>query len=284
RLFAEAQAQGHHTRILDTLHCYIHLAPTAPTVRYHHESLTNVDAIIPRLSPNMTFYGAAILRQFEAMRTFVLNSSLSITRARDKLRSLQILARKGLQLPITGCAHSPQDIQRLISDVGGPPLIIKLLGGTQGIGVVLADTQHTAESLIQTLLDLKAYAIVQEYIKEAEGADIRCFVIGDQVVAAMKRQARAGDFRSNLHRGGHAEPIALTEQERQVAIAATNALRLNVAGVDLLRSKRGPLILEVNASPGLEGIEKTTELNIAKQIIEYIEKNAKPNTDERYEG
>jgi ribosomal protein S6--L-glutamate ligase len=224
----------------------------------------------------VTFYGCAVLRQFEMMGTYVINDSVAITRSRDKLRSLQLLSRKGLGLPITGFAHSPDDIPDLITMVKGAPLVIKLLEGTQGIGVVLAETNQAAESVIQAFMGMKANIMVQEYIKEARGADIRCFVIGDKVVASMKRQAADGEFRSNLHRGGTASVIRITPEERSTAIRAAKAMGLRVAGVDLLRSNHGPVIMEVNSSPGLQGIESATGKDIAGMIIEHIEKNAVP--------
>jgi ribosomal protein S6--L-glutamate ligase len=223
----------------------------------------------------VTFYGTAVLRQFEMMGVYPLNESVAITRSRDKLRSLQLLSRKGIGLPVTGFAHRPDDIQDLIKMVGGAPLVIKLLEGTQGIGVVLAETQKAAESVIEAFMGLKANILVQEFIQEAGGADMRCFVIGDKVVAAMKRQAKEGEFRSNLHRGGNASLIRITPEERSTAVRAAQTMGLNVAGVDLLRSNHGPLVLEVNSSPGLEGIESATGKGIAGTIIQFIETRAK---------
>ena len=222
----------------------------------------------------MTFYGTAVLRQFEMLDTYPLNESVAITRARDKLRSLQLLARKGIGLPVTGFAHAPDDIQDLIKMVGGAPLVIKLLEGTQGIGVVLTETQQAAESVIEAFMGLKANILAQEFIREAGGADIRCFVIGDKVVAAMKRQAKSGEFRSNLHRGGTASLIRITPEERSTAVRAARILGLNVAGVDILRANHGPVVMEVNSSPGLEGIEGATGKDIAGTIIAFIERNA----------
>jgi ribosomal protein S6--L-glutamate ligase len=222
----------------------------------------------------VTFYGTAVLRQFEMMEVYPLNESVAITRSRDKLRSLQLLARKGIGLPVTGFAHSPDDIQDLLAMVGGAPSVIKLLEGTQGIGVVLAETQKAAESVIEAFMGLKANILVQEFIKEAGGADIRCFVVGGKIVAAMKRQGKEGEFRSNLHRGGSAALIRISPEERSAALRAAQTMGLNVAGVDLLRSNHGPVVLEVNSSPGLEGIETATQKDIAGMIINFIEQNA----------
>lgn len=275
RLAEEAKKRGHKVRIVDTLRCYMNINPQNPSIHYRGEDLVDYDAVIPRIGASITFYGTAVLRQFEMMGVFAVNDSLAITRSRDKLRSLQLLSRRGIGLPVTGFAHSPDDIGDLINMVGGPPCVIKILEGTQGIGVVLAETRGAAESVIEAFLDMRAHIMVQEYIQEAKGADIRCFVVGNKVIAAMKRQAQGGEFRSNLHRGGYAKLVKITEAERKVAIRATKVMGLNVAGVDLLRSNRGPLVMEVNSSPGLEGIEKATGKNIAKMIIRFIEEKAK---------
>jgi ribosomal protein S6--L-glutamate ligase len=248
-----------------------------PTVRYNGEELPAYDAIIPRIGASVTFYGAAVVRQFEMMGTFCVNESVAISRSRDKLRSLQLLSRKGIGLPRTGFANKPDKIKDLVKNVGGAPLVIKLLEGTQGIGVVLADTNKTAEAIIEAFMGLKANILVQEYIAEAGGADIRCFVIGNRVVAAMKRQGAEGEFRSNLHRGGSATVVKLTREERTTAVNAAKAMGLGVCGVDILQSKNGPLVMEVNSSPGLEGIEMATELDVASLIYAHIEANAKPN-------
>lgn len=274
RLVEAAEARGHTARVVDTLRCYMNIASHRPSIHYKGEEIEPFDAIVPRIGASVTFYGCAVLRQFEMMSTYVLNDSVSITRSRDKLRSLQLLSRKGLGLPVTGFAHSPDDIPDLITMVKGAPLVIKLLEGTQGIGVVLAETNQAAESVIQAFMGMKANIMVQEYIKEAKGADVRCLVIGDKVVAAMKRQAAEGEFRSNLHRGGTTSVIRITPEERSTAIRAAKAMGLRIAGVDLLRSNHGPVIMEVNSSPGLQGIETATGKDIAGQIIEYIEKNA----------
>ena len=286
RLVEAGTARGHRVRIVDTLSCYMNVASENPEVHCRKgEILTRIDAIIPRIGASITHYGCSVVRQFESMGTYCLNSSIAITRSRDKLRSLQIMSRKGIGMPVTGFAHSPKEVGDLIKMVGGAPLVIKLLEGTQGVGVVLAETTQAAESVIQAFLGLKANIIVQEYIKESDGEDIRCLVIGDKVVASMKRQAPPGDFRSNLHRGGTASSIKITKQERKTAIETAKLMGLNVAGVDMLRSNRGPLVMEVNSSPGLEGIEKSTNTDIATLIVKYIEKHAKPITKScHYEG
>lgn len=277
RLLEAAESRGHTARVIDTLRCYMNIASHKPTIHYKGSDLESFDAVIPRIGASVTFYGASVLRQFEMMGVYTLNESVAITRSRDKLRSLQLLSRKGIGLPVTGFAHSPDDIPDLIRMVGGAPLVIKLLEGTQGIGVVLAETENAAESVIQAFMGLKANIMVQEYIKEAGGADIRCFVIGEKVVAAMKRQAMPGEFRSNLHRGGQAELVKITPEERSTAIRAAKAMGLQVCGVDLLRSNHGPVVMEVNSSPGLEGIEAATQKDIAGQIIDFITRNAGPN-------
>ena len=274
RLVEAAEARGHSARVVDTLRCYMSITSHHPSIHYKGHNIEPFNAVIPRIGSSVTFYGCAVLRQFEMMGTYVLNDSVAISRSRDKLRSLQLLSRKGLGLPVTGFAHSPDDIPDLITMVKGAPLVIKLLEGTQGIGVVLAETNQAAESVIQAFMGMKANIMVQEYIQEAKGADIRCFVIGDKVVAAMKRQAADGEFRSNLHRGGSASVIRITPEERSTAIRAAKAMGLRVAGVDLLRANHGPVIMEVNSSPGLRGIESATGKDIAGLIIEHIEKNA----------
>ena len=261
--------------MLNTLKCYMDIAAHDPTVRYRGQELAPFDAVIPRIGASVTFYGAAVLRQFEMMGAYPLNESVAITRSRDKLRSLQILARAGIGLPLTGFANSPDSTQDLIRIVNGAPLVVKLLESTQGKGVVLANTAQAAESLIEAFRGLKANFLVQEFIEEAGGSDIRCFVIGDKVVAAMQRQGMQGEFRSNLHRGGTATLVRLTPEERSTAVRSAAKMGLNVSGVDLLRSNHGPVVLEVNSSPGLEGIENTTGRDVAGMIIEFIEKNAK---------
>lgn len=273
RLVEAAEERGHEIEVIDTLRCYMNIASHRPMMHYRGKLLDGYDAVIPRIGASVTFYGTAVLRQFEMMGVYPLNESVAISRSRDKLRSLQLLSRKGIGLPVTGFAHSPDDIDDLIRMVGGAPLVIKLLEGTQGIGVVLAENRQAAESVIEAFMGLKANIMVQEYIAESKGADIRCFVIGDKVVAAIKRQAQPGEFRSNLHRGGEAHLIKITPEERTVATRAAKILGLNVAGVDLLRSNHGPLVMEVNSSPGLQGIETATEKNIAGMIIQFMEKN-----------
>ncbi|SFP68457.1 SSU ribosomal protein S6P modification protein [Nitrosomonas cryotolerans] len=272
RLVEAATERGHEVKVLDVLRCYMNITSHHPKVHYRGEILEGFDAVIPRIGASVTFYGTAVLRQFEMMDVFPLNESVAVTRSRDKLRSLQLLARKGVGLPVTGFAHNPDDIQGLISEVGGAPLVIKLLEGTQGIGVVLAETHKAAESVIQAFMGLNANIMVQEFIKEAGGSDIRCFVIGDKVVASMKRQAPEGEFRSNLHRGGQASLVRLTPEERSTAVRAAKIMGLNVCGVDLLRSNHGPVVMEVNSSPGLQGIETASNKNIAALIIQFIEK------------
>lgn len=276
RLVEEGKKRGHSVQVLDFLHCYMNITPAHPSMHYRGEVLDDFDVVIPRIGASVTFYGAAVLRQFEMMGVFPVNESVAITRARDKLRSMQLLSRKGLGMPITGFASKPDDVPDLIRMVGGTPVVIKLLEGTQGIGVVLAETRKAAESVIEAFMGLKADILVQEFIKESAGSDIRCFVIGDRVIAAMKRQAGEGEFRSNLHRGGSASLVRITPSERRTAVAAAKAMGLNVAGVDLLRSSRGPLVMEVNSSPGLEGIETATNKNVAGMIVEFIEKRARP--------
>jgi ribosomal protein S6--L-glutamate ligase len=274
RLIEAAQSKGHEVQVVDTARCYMNIASHRPTMHYRGEQLAPFDAVIPRIGASITFYGTAVLRQFEMMGTFPLNESVAVTRSRDKLRSLQLLARRGIGLPVTGFARAPDDIGDLIEMVDGAPLVAKLLEGTQGIGVVLCETRKAAESVLEAFMGLNVSIMVQEYIKEAGGADIRCFVIGDKVVAAIKRQAKPGEFRSNLHRGGTAELIKITPQERAVAVRSAKIMGLNVAGVDLLRSNHGPLVMEVNSSPGLEGIETATGKDVAGMIIEFLEKNA----------
>ncbi|MEL2239692.1 30S ribosomal protein S6--L-glutamate ligase [Leclercia adecarboxylata] len=276
RLREAAQQRGHLVEILDPLSCYMNISPAASSIHYKGRQLPHFDAVIPRIGSAITFYGTAALRQFELLGSYPLNESVAITRARDKLRSLQLLARQGIDLPITGIAHSPDDTHDLIEMVGGAPLVVKLVEGTQGIGVVLAETRQAAESVVDAFRGLNAHILVQEYIQEAKGRDIRCLVVGDEVVAAIERQAKEGDFRSNLHRGGVARVAEITPREREIALLAARTLGLDVAGVDILRADRGPLVMEVNASPGLEGIEKTTGIDIAGKMIGWIERHATP--------
>lgn len=275
RLVEAAEQRNHEIRILDVLRCYMNITSHRPSIHYKGEKIDGFDAVIPRIGASVTFYGTAVLRQFEMMGVYPLNESVAVSRSRDKLRALQLLSRKGIGLPITGFANKPDDIDDLIEMVGGAPLVIKLLAGTQGIGVVLAETRKAAESVIEAFLGIKTSVLVQEYIKEAGGADIRCLVIGDKVVAAMKRQSIEGEFRSNIHRGGTAALIKITPEERSTAVRAANTMGLNVCGVDILRSNHGPVVMEVNSSPGLQGIEKATGKDIAGMIIEFIEKKGK---------
>ncbi|KQN56866.1 30S ribosomal protein S6--L-glutamate ligase [Erwinia sp. E602] len=276
RLLEAARQRGHSMEVIDPLSCYMNINPGASAIHYRGRQLEPFDAVIPRIGSATTFYGTAVLRQFEMCGSYPLNESLAIARARDKLRSLQLLARAGIAMPVTGFAHSPDDTSDLIKMVGGAPLVVKLLEGTQGIGVVLAETRQAAESVIDAFRGLNAHILVQEFIKEAQGRDIRCLVIGGEVVAAIEREAKEGDFRSNLHRGGTAKRVNITAAERNIAVTAATTLGLDVAGVDILRATRGPLVMEVNASPGLEGIEKTTGLDIAGMMIEWIERQARP--------
>jgi len=276
RLVEAAQERGHEVTVLDALRVYMNITSGKPQIHYKGETLGGFDAVIPRIGASVTFYGTAVLRQFEVMGVYPVNESVAISRSRDKLRSLQLLSRKNVGMPVTGFSHSPDDTDDLLNFIGKPPYVIKLLEGTQGIGVVLAETRKAAESVIEAFRGLKAQILVQEFIAEAGGADIRCLVVGGKVVAAMKRQAQEGEFRSNLHRGGSAALVKLTPKERSTAVNAAKIMGLNVAGVDLLRSSRGPLVMEVNSSPGLEGIERATEKDVAGIIIEMIERNAKP--------
>jgi ribosomal protein S6--L-glutamate ligase len=283
RLKEAAAVRGHEVVVVDYLRCYMDISARHPRVLFRGEEVSP-DAVIPRIGATYTFYGAAVVRQFEMAGIFTLNDSQSISRSRDKLRSLQLLSRAGVGLPTTSFAHSTQDIDGLLDVVGGPPVVVKLLEGTQGLGVVLAETKKAAESVISAFRQLDANILVQEFIKEARGADIRAFVVGGKVVAAMKRQGPAGDFRSNLHRGGRAEAVKLTPAERATAVRAAKTMELNVAGVDLVRSEGGPMVLEVNSSPGLEGIEGVSGVDIADTIVEYIEDNAEHEPVRRGRG
>lgn len=274
RLKEAGEKRGYEMKVINYLRCYMNITSHRPMLVYQGKQLEDFDAVIPRIGASKTFYGTAVVRQFEMMGVFSTNSSQAISRSRDKLRCLQLLAREGIGLPVTGFANSTQDIDGLIDMVGGAPLVIKLLEGTQGIGVVLAETHQAAKSVIEAFRGLDANILVQEFIKEAGGADIRCFVVGEKVIAAMKRQGAQGEFRSNLHRGGTAEKIKLTPEERSTAIRAVKTMGLKVAGVDMLRSNHGPVVMEVNSSPGLEGIETATGVDVAGKIIEFIEKNA----------
>ena len=274
RIVEAGQQRGHQMVVVDHSKCDIIIERRKPQVFYKGEELNDFDAIIPRIGASITFFGTAVVRQFEMMKVFSTTESQALVRSRDKLRTLQILSRAGLGLPKTGFTNYSKDVDQLIHQVGGAPCVIKLLEGTQGVGVVLAETQSAAESVLEAFNGLQARVIVQEFIKEAGGADIRAFVVDGVVVGAMKRQAKDGEFRSNLHRGGSATIIQLTPEEEETAIKAAKILGLGVAGVDLLQSNSGPMIMEVNSSPGLEGIESATNKDIAGEIIQYIERNA----------
>ena len=275
RLVEAGMDRGHEMPIYNHKRCYMNIVSSNPSIHYNGENIEGVDAIIPRIGASVSFYGSAVVRQFEVMGVYSVNESVAITRSRDKLRASQLLARKGIGLPKTGFANAPGDTDDLLKLVGGAPVVVKLLEGTQGVGVVLAETKKAAESVIEAFRGLKANFIVQEFIKEAGGADLRCLVVGDKVVAAMMRQGKEGEFRSNLHRGGTAKLIKITPEERRTAVRSAKVMGLNVAGVDLLRSSRGPVVMEVNSSPGLEGIENATQKDVAGMIIEFIEKNAR---------
>ncbi len=272
RLVDAAHARGHECVVIDHGQCYVGIRQGQPSIHYKGQHLTDIDAIIPRIGASVTFYGSAIVRQFEVMGVISANPSQAITRSRDKLRCMQILSGAGLGMPITGFARRTHDVDDLIKMVGGPPLVIKLLEGTQGIGVVLAETKKAASSVIEAFYGLGNNILIQEYIKESRGTDIRAFVVDGKVVGAMRRTAKEGEFRSNLHRGGTAEVIKLNKAERETAVRAAKELGLTVCGVDMLPSDRGPLVLEVNSSPGLEGIEKATNKDIAGTIIAFLEK------------
>jgi len=274
RLVEEAQKAGHEALVVDTLKCYMDITSSNPAVWYRGEKLEQQDAVIPRIGASITNYGTAVIRQFEMMDTYSLVGSIPLGRSRSKLRALQLLSRKGLGMPVTGFAHDVHNTRQLIQLVGGAPVVVKLLEGTQGRGVVLAETVKAAESVIDAFIELKADFLVQEFIKEAGGSDVRCFVIGNRVVAAMERHSAPGEFRSNLHRGGSATLTKLTSLERRTAIKAAQTMGLKVAGVDILRSARGPLVMEVNSSPGLRGIEEATGVNVAGKIIRFVEENA----------
>lgn len=274
RLYEAAVERGHEAQVIDFLKCYMVLKKGKPEIYKNGKQLLGFDAVIPRIGASRTFYGTAVVRQFEMMKVFSLNESQSIVRSRDKLRSMQIFAREGVGIPATAFAANPSDVDDLIYEVGGAPLVIKLIQGTQGIGVVLAETKKAATSVIEAFYGVNANMLLQEFVKEAKGADIRAFVVGGKVVAAMKRQGGEGEFRSNIHRGGSATSIKLSRQERATAVKAAKILGMNVAGVDMLQSEKGPVIMEVNSSPGLEGIEKSTEIDVAGKVIEFIENNA----------
>ena len=282
-LVQAAIARGHNVRVVDYLRCYMNITSSKPRIYLEGEEL-KADAIIPRIAVQHTAYGNAVVRQFEMMGVLTLNDSVAISRSRDKLRSLQLLAKKGIGLPVTGFAHSIDATNELITMCGGAPLVVKLLQGTQGMGVVLAETKKAAESVIEAFKEVRADILVQEYIAESKGADIRCIVLGKKVIASMERQGMEGEFRSNLHRGGKAKKITITPEERKTAIKAAKIMGLNLAGVDLLRSKRGPLVIEVNSSPGLEGIENATNKNCADAIIQFLESSLKETKPKSIDG
>ncbi len=273
RLVEAAEQRGHEVVVLDHLKCVLVIEKGNPHIFYGGKEVVGIDAIIPRIGTSVTFYGAAVVRQFEQMKVFSSVESQALVRSRDKLRSLQLLAKAGLGMPKTAFASIPKNIENVLEQVGGAPVVIKLLEGTQGIGVILAETHKSAKSVIESFLALKANILVQEFIKEAGGADIRAFIVDGKIVGAMKRQGLPGEFRSNLHRGGSANVIELTKEERETAIKAAKKLGLSIAGVDMLQSSRGPLVMEVNSSPGLEGIEGATGVDIASKIIEFVERN-----------
>jgi ribosomal protein S6--L-glutamate ligase len=278
RLVAVAKQRGHLVDVIDPLLAYMNITSRRPEVRYKGESLRGYDAVLPRIGASIAPYGLAVLRQFEMMGVWPLNESVAIARARDKLTCLQLLAGSGIGLPVTAYAHSSKLADDIIEIAGGAPVVIKLLEGTQGIGVMLGETHNSAKSVIEAFRGVNVHILVQEFIEEAGGADIRCFVIGNKVVAAMMRQGPAGDFRSNLHRGGQGIPVDITRRERAMAVRAARTLGLNACRVDMLRSKHGPVVTEINASPGLEGIETVTRVDVARKIIEFIEKNAGKRT------
>lgn len=285
RLVEAGTERGHEMHVIDILKCYMDITPGNPTIWVKGEKLEGFDAVIPRIGASVTHYGLAVIRQFEMTGAYCLTESVALGRSRDKLRALQLLSRKGLGLPRTSFAYNVHNTKDLIKLVGGAPLVVKLCEGTQGRGVVLAETVKAAESVIEAFRELRAEFLVQEFIKEAGGSDIRCLVIGGKVVAAMQRTAMEGEFRSNLHRGGSAKLVKLTPTERRTAVKAAQTMGLHVAGVDILRSSRGPLIMEVNSSPGLEGIEGATQKDIAGALLAFIEENAKPhNTRTRGKG
>ena len=273
RLVEAGEQRGHEMLVVDHLKCVLVIEKGRPHIFYKGEEVKDVDAVIPRIGSSVTFYGAAVVRQFEMMKIFTAVESQALMRSRDKLRCLQLLARAGLGMPKSAFASTAKDVDTLINQVGGAPVVVKLLEGTQGIGVILAETEKSAKSVIESFLALDANILVQEFIKEAGGADVRAFIVDGTVVGAMKRQGAEGEFRSNLHRGGKASVIQLTKQEKETAIKAAKKLGLAVAGVDMLQSARGPLVMEVNSSPGLEGIEGATKIDIAGKIIEYVERN-----------
>lgn len=276
RIVEAAEAKGHEIEVINHLRCYVNITSHRPQIHYHGKVLPKYDAVIPRIGASVTLFGTAVLRQFEMMGVYPVNESVAITRSRDKLRSLQLLARKGIGMPVTLFAHRTGNADELLDIIGGAPVVIKLLEGTQGIGVVLGETRDSASSIIQAFGGVKTNILVQEFVKEAQGEDIRCLVVGGKVIASMLRKGKEGDFRSNLHRGGSAKTVKITPTERQTAVSAAKIMGLNVCGVDLLRSNHGPVVMEVNSSPGIEGIENATGIDVAGKIIQFIERNAVP--------
>ena len=275
RLCEAARARGHEIEVVNTLRCYMNITSHRPELHYNGRTLDGYDAVIPRIGASVTYYGLAVLRQFEMMGVWPLNESVAIGRSRDKLRSMQLLARAGIGLPVTAFAHDPKQTDAVIEMVGGAPVIIKLIEGTQGLGVILGETHSSARSTIEAFRAQNVNILIQEFIREAAGSDLRAFVVGNRVIAAMQRKGAAGEFRSNLHRGGSATAIKITPEERSTALRAAKVLGLNVCGVDMLRSNHGPVVMEVNSSPGLEGVERATNIDVAGEIVAFIEKNAK---------
>ena len=278
RLVEAAKARGHSIDIFNTLHLHMSITANKPVLKMGSKTLPHYDAVIPRIGASITFYGLAVLRQLEMQGIWSLNESVAIGRSRDKLRSLQLLAREGVGLPVTAFAHDPSRSEAVVNEVGGAPCVIKLLEGTQGVGVILADTVNSAKSIIEAFRKANVDILVQEYIADAAGSDLRALVVGDEVVAAMQRSGRTGEFRANLHRGGTAEPVELTPDEAMTALRSARAMGLNVCGVDMLRSAKGALVMEVNSSPGFEGIEAATKIDIAGKILDFVEKNASPGS------
>jgi ribosomal protein S6--L-glutamate ligase len=275
RIVEAAKARGHTIEVVNTLHLYMNVTSSRPTLWHGGRKLPDYDAVIPRIGASITHYGLAVLRQFEMQGVFPLNESVAIGRSRDKLRALQLLAREGIGLPVTAFAHGPRRAEDVIKEVGGTPCVIKLLQGAQGKGVILAETAASAKSIIEAFSATNTNILVQEYIKEAGGTDIRVLVVGGEVVASMLRSGRIGDFRSNLHRGGKAQAVVISEDERRTAVRSAEVLGLNVAGVDMLRSNRGPVVVEVNSSPGIEGMEAASGVDVAAAMIAFLEKHAK---------
>ena len=276
RIVEAARARSHEIDIVNTLHVHMNITSNRPVLRHGGKTLPIYDAVIPRIGASITNYGLAVLRQFEMQGVFPLNESVAIGRSRDKLRALQLMARAGVGLPVTAFAHGPRKAEDVVTEVGGAPVVIKLLEGTQGMGVILAETEASAKSIIEAFSTANVNIMVQEFVREAAGSDVRALVIGGRIVAAMKRTGRKGEFRSNLHRGGKAEAVELSDAEQATALKAVEAIGLNVAGVDMLRSSRGPLVLEVNASPGIEGIEQASGVDVANAMIEFLERRARP--------